>query len=332
MRIVVDAMGSDDHPAPDVAGAVLAAREFGDTLILVGDKTKIEVALAGQNTAGLSLEVVHASQSISMEDKPSQIIKSKPDSSMHAGLALVKNGQADAFVSAGNTGAILAIAMLRQVGLGRIPGIKRPAMGVIFPTKTHPLLIDNGANTDCRPDYLLQFGMMGSLYVERVLKIEKPRVALISNGEEEGKGNLLIKETIPLLAASGLNYVGNIEPKQFMQGAADVGVTDGFTGNLVMKTAEAIASYMSATIRDELMANPLTILGGLLTRSAFKRVRAHLNPDEVGGAPLLGVNGVVIIAHGRSSAYAIKQAIGQARRVVENQVVEAITSGIASDR
>jgi glycerol-3-phosphate acyltransferase PlsX len=330
MRIVVDAMGSDDHPAPDVAGAVWAAREFGDTIILVGDKAKIEAELAGQNSAGLSLEVVHASQSISMEDKPSQIVKSKPDSSMHVGMQLVKEGQANAFVSAGNTGAILAIAMLRQVGLGRIPGIKRPAMGVIFPTKTHPLLIDNGANTDCRPDYLLQFGMMGSLYVERVLKIEKPRVALISNGEEEGKGNLLIKETIPLLAASGLNYVGNIEPKQFMQGAADVGVTDGFTGNLVMKTAEAIASYMSATIRDELMANPLTILGGLLTRSAFKRVRAHLNPDEVGGAPLLGVNGVVIIAHGRSSAYAIKQAIGQARRVVENQVVEAITSGIAS--
>ncbi len=331
MRIVVDAMGSDDHPTPDVTGAVWAAREFGDTIILVGDKTKIEAELANQKTAGLSLEIVHASQAITMTDKPSQVVKSKRDSSMHVGLGLVKNGQADAFVSAGNTGAILGVAMLRQVGLGRIPGVQRPAMGVIFPTKQRPLLIDNGANTDCSPEYLLQFGLMGSLYVERVLKIEKPRVALISNGEEEGKGNLLIKETIPLLAASGLNYVGNIEPKQFMQGAADVGVTDGFTGNLVMKTAEAIASYMSSTIRDELMANPLTILGGLLTRSAFKRVRAHLNPDEVGGAPLLGVNGVVIIAHGRSNAFAIKQAIGQARRVVENQVVEAITSGIASE-
>jgi glycerol-3-phosphate acyltransferase PlsX len=157
-------------------------------------------------------------------------------------------------------------------------------------------------------------------------------VALISNGEEEGKGNELIKETIPLMTASGLNYVGNIEPKQFMQGAADVGVTDGFTGNLIMKTAESIASYMSGIIRDELMANPISILGGLLTRSAFKRVRGHLNPDEVGGAPLLGVNGVVIVAHGRSNAYAIKQAIGQARRIVENQVVAAITSGIASER
>lgn len=330
MRIVVDAMGSDDHPVPDVDGAVQAAREFGDTIILVGDQTHIEIELAKQNTAGLSLEVVHAGEVITMEDKPSQVVKSKRDSSMHVGLALVRDGQADAFVSAGNTGGILGVAMLRQVGLGRIPGIKRPALGVIFPTKDRPMLIDNGANADCRPDYLLQFGLMGSLFVERVLDIEKPRVALISNGEEEGKGNALIKEAIPLLAASHLNYVGNIEPKEFMQGKADVGVTDGFTGNLIMKTAESIASYMSNIIRDELMANPLTILGGLLTRSAFKRVRGHLNPDEVGGAPLLGVNGVVIIAHGRSNAYAIKQAIGQARRMVKNEVVEAITSGIAN--
>ena len=328
MRIVVDAMGSDDHPKPDVAGAVEAAREFGDTIILVGDEAQIKAELATQNSSGLSLEIVHASEAISMEDKPSKIVKSKPNSSMHVGMSLVKNGQADAFVSAGNTGAILAVAMLRQVGLGRIPGIKRPALGVIFPTKHRPMLIDNGANADCRPEYLLQFGIMGSLYVERVLKIKNPRVALISNGEEEGKGNTLIKETIPMLAASGLNYVGNIEPKEFMQGIAEVGVVDGFTGNLIMKTAESIASYMTGIIREELTANPISMLGGLLTRSAFKRVRGHLNPDEVGGAPLLGVNGVVIIAHGRSNAYAIKQAIGQARRVAQNEVVEAITTGI----
>jgi phosphate acyltransferase len=330
MRIVVDAMGSDGHPGPDVTAAVMAARQFGDTIILVGDKAKIEAELATQNTTDLSLEIVHAAEAISMEDKPSKVVKSKRESSLHVGLALVKDGQADAFVSAGNTGAILGVAMLRQVGLGRIPGIMRPALGVIFPIKHRPMLIDNGANTDCRPDYLYQFGLMGSLFVERVLKVERPRVALISNGEEEGKGNSLIKETIPLLAASGLNYIGNIEPKEFLQGAADVGVTDGFTGNLIMKTAESIASYMSVIIREELMATPLTKFGGLLARSAFKRVRAHMNPDEVGGATLLGVNGVVIIAHGRSNAYAIKQAVGQARRMVENQVVEAITSGVAS--
>jgi glycerol-3-phosphate acyltransferase PlsX len=171
---------------------------------------------------------------------------------------------------------------------------------------------------------------MGSLYVERVLKLSRPRVALISNGEEEGKGNLLIKESAPLLAGSGLNYVGNIEPKEFVSGAAEVGITDGFTGNIMMKTAEAVAGYMSDTIRESLMANPLTMLGGLLARPAFKRVRQQLDPDEVGGAPLLGVNGVVIIAHGRSNAYAIKQAVGQARRLVEQRVVEAIAQGIAS--
>ena len=328
MRIVVDAMGSDNHPEPDVAGGVLAAREFGDTIIFVGDQAQIESVLAEQNTNGLSIEVKHASQAISMEDKPSDIVKGKPDSSVHVGISLVSAGEADAFVSAGNTGGILAVAMLRKVGLGRIPGIKRPALGVIFPTQGNPLLIDNGANADCKPEYLLQFGLMGSLYVERALGIENPRVGLISNGEEEGKGNSLIKEAIPLLANSGLNYIGNIEPKQFMAGEADVGVTDGFTGNLMLKTAESIASYMSGVIRDALMANPITILGGLLTKSAFAKVREQLSSEEVGGAPLLGVNGVVIVGHGRSNAYAVKQAVGQARRIVENDVVAAIKAGL----
>ena len=330
MRIVVDGMGSDNHPNADVQGAVDAAREFGDTIILVGDEAQLNAELEKLDTSGLSLEVKHASQAINMTDKPSQIIKGKPDSSMHVGINLVKSGAADAFVSAGHTGAILGIAMLRKVGLGRIAGIKRPAMGAIFPTKERPLLIDNGTNPDCKPEYMLQFGIMGSLYVERVLGTKNPRVALISNGEEEGKGNELVKKAIPLLANSHLNYIGNIEPKEFLAGEADVGVVDGFTGNLIMKTAESIASYMSVLIRDEMMSNPLTILGGLLTRPVFKRIRGYLNSDEVGGVPLLGVNGVVVIAHGRSNAYAIKQAIGQARMVVENNVVQAITEGLKS--
>lgn len=331
MKIAVDAMGSDDNPGPDVAGAVLAAREFGDTMILVGVQSQIEAELAKQDTAGLSIEVKHANQQIVMTDKPSDIVKGKPESSMHVGMGLVKNGEADAFVTAGNTGGALAVAMLRQVGLGRIPGVKRPALGVIFPIETRPLLIDNGANADCKPDYLLQFGLMGSLYVERVLGVHNPRVALISNGEEEGKGNSLIKETIPLMQTSGLNYVGNIEPKEFIKGGADVGVTDGFTGNIIIKTAEAIASYMNGLIRTEIKASPLTTLGGLLAKPAFSRVKSRLDPDEVGGAPLLGVNGVVIVAHGRSNAYAIKQAIGQARRIVEKQVVEAIRTGLRTE-
>ena len=325
MRIVVDAMGSDDHPGPDVAGAVMAARESGDAIILVGDQPRVEAELAAHNTGGLKIEVRHAAEAIGMKDAPSAAARDKRQSSMHVGLGLLRSGEAEAFVSAGNTGGILAVATLRQTGVGRIPGVLRPAMGVIFPIESKPLLIDNGANSDAKPEYLLQFGLMGSVYVERMLGIDRPRVALISNGEEEGKGNQLIKETIPLLEASGLNYVGNIEPKEFVRGAADVAVTDGFTGNIMMKTAEAVAGYMSDTIRKYIMAGTLTKLGGALARPALRRVRDQLNPDEVGGAPLLGVNGVVIIAHGRSNAYAIRQAIGQARRVAERGIVAAIT-------
>ncbi len=329
MRIVIDAMGSDNHPEPDVVGAVEAAREFGDTLILTGDENQINQILSQQDTAGLDIQVKHASQAIGMTDKPSDVVKSKPDSSVHVGLKLVKDGEADAFVSMGNTGAILGIAMLRPVGLGRIKGIKRPSIGVIFPIKEQPFLIDNGTNAECKPEYLLQFGMMGSLYVERMRGISNPRVGLISNGEEEGKGTELIREAGPLLAASGLNYVGNVEPKEFMFGGVDVAVCDGFTGNILMKTAEAIAKYMSEEIRMQIQSNPITAVGGLLAKPAFAKVREQLDPEEIGGAPLLGVNGVVIIGHGRSSAYAVKQAVGQARRMVENKVVEAITTGLS---
>ena len=328
MRIVVDAMGSDNHPVPDVVGAVEAAREFGDTLILTGDEAQIAGVLSQQNTTGLDIQIKHASQAIGMTDKPSDVVKSKPDSSVHMGLKLVKDGEADAFVSMGNTGAILGIAMLRPVGLGRIRGIKRPSIGVIFPIKEQPFLIDNGTNAECKPEYLLQFGIMGSLYVERMRGIKNPRVGLISNGEEEGKGTALIREAMPLLAASGLNYIRRVEPKEFVFGGVDVVVCDGFTGNILMKTAEAIARYMSNELREQIQSGPITAVGGLLAKPAFAKVRKQLDPEEVGGAPLLGVNGVVIIGHGRSSAYAVKQAVGQARRMVENQVVEAITTGL----
>lgn len=328
MRIVVDAMGSDNNPGPDVAGSVLAAREYGDTIILVGDETLIHSELAKYDTNGLSIEIVHADQVITMEDKPSLVLREKKDSSMHVGINLVRSGEADAFVTAGNTGAVLGIAMLRNVGLGRIPGIKRPALGVNFPTPERPFLIDNGANADCKPEFLLQFGIMGSIYVERVLGIENPRVGLISNGEEEGKGNSLIQEASPLLADSGLNFIGNIEPKEFMRGVADVAVADGFTGNILMKTAEAVSSYMADLIRTYMKANPIAAVGGLLSRSVFSQVKAHLNPDEVGGAPLLGVNGAVIVGHGRSNEIAIKHAIAQAHMLVQHNIVEAISAGI----
>ncbi len=328
MRIVVDAMGSDNHPTPDVEGAVLAAKEFDITIILVGNEARINAELNKYNTTGLTVNIQHTDEKVTMEDIPSRVVREKKESSMHVGINLVKRGEADAFVTAGNSGAALVIAMLRNLGLGRIPGIKRPALGVIFPTRERPLLIDNGANADCKAEFLYQFGVMGSLYVERVLGIKSPRVALISNGEEEGKGNQLIKEAIPLLENSELNYIGNIEPKEFMYGATDVAVTDGFTGNIMMKMAETTARYMSDLLKENIKANPIALVGGLLTKSAFGKVRKVLDPNEVGGAPLLGVNGVVIIGHGRSNAYAIKQAVGQAKRVAENDIVTAIAEGI----
>lgn len=328
MRIVIDAMGSDNNPQPDVAGAVLAAREFGDSIILVGDQAIVEAELAKHDTAGLTIEVHHAPQTIVMTDKPSRVIREKRESSIHIGMNLVKTGVGDAFVTAGHTGATLGIAMLRSVGLGRIPGIKRPALGVVFPTRGQPLLIDNGANADCKPEYLLQFGIMGSLYMEKVRGIQSPRVALLSNGEEEGKGSNLVRATTPLLVNSGLNFIGNIEPKEFLQEKADVIVMDGFTGNIMMKTAEAIGSYMSGLIRESIKASPITMLGGLLAKPAFAEVRKHLDPDEVGGAPLLGVNGAVVVGHGSSTPYAIKQAVGQARKLVSEGVVKAISDGL----
>ncbi len=326
MRIAVDAMGSDAHPEPDVAGSIMAAREFGDDIILVGDKERIEAEVSKHDTTGLAIDVEHASQVIGMHEEPAKASRAKKDSSMHVGMRLVKEGEADAFVSAGNTGGVLAVATLHT--LRRIEGVIRPALGTFFPIKERPMIIDFGANADCRPEYLYQFGVMGSIYVEHLRGIERPRVALLSNGEEEGKGNALVKETIPLLANSDLNYVGNVEPKEFFGGHVDVGVTDGFSGNLIIKTAESIAAYLSDTIRDELAAGPRTIIGGLLARPAFARVRRKLDPNEVGGAPLLGVNGVVILMHGRSNAYAIKQAIGQARLAVEQDIVGAIRDGL----
>lgn len=328
MRIAVDAMGSDNCPEPDVAGAVAAARTLNETIILVGDQQKIEAQLAELETADLKIEIQHASEAVVMTDIPSEVVKSKPNSSMHVGVQMVKNKEADAFVTVGHTGAILGIAMLRQTGLGRISGVKRPALGLIYPIGDQPFLIDNGANANCRPEHLLQFGIMGSLFVEKMLDVESPRVALISNGEEEGKGNSLIQESIPLFEQSGLNYIGNIEPKEFVAGEADVAVTDGFTGNMMLKTAEAVAHYISDALRDNMMANPRTMLGGLLARPAFGRLRQQLNPDEVGGAPLLGLNGVVIVGHGRSNDVAVKHAILQAHQIVENKIVEAITDGI----
>ncbi|MBZ0291453.1 MAG: phosphate acyltransferase PlsX, partial [Anaerolineae bacterium] len=245
MRIAVDAMGSDENPKPDVGGSVLAAREYGYTILMVGDKQTIESELEQHEVSGLNVEVVHAEEAVTMEDKPTSVGKSKPGSSMHIGMGLVRDGHADAFVSMGNTGAALAIATLHT--LRRIPGVKRPALSGVYPLSGKRLVIlDVGANADSKPEWLVQFALMGSIYANRVLGIASPKVALLSNGEEEGKGNADIKAaSATLRELSSMNYIGNIEPKEIVGGVADVIVADGFVGNIFVKTFEASTSFLS---------------------------------------------------------------------------------------
>lgn len=320
MRIVVDAMGSDAHPVPDIDGAVQAANEFGDEIILVGDEQIIKPELAKHNTP---LEIIHAPDVITMKDKPSQVGRGKPNSSIHVGTGLVRDGQAEAFVSVGNTGAILAISTLQT--LKRIPGVTRPALTTMIVLAGRPIvLVDIGANADSKPDLLLQFAIMGSIYAENALKLQNPRVALLSNGEEEGKGNELIRESAERLANSPLNFVGNAEPKEVLGGEVDVMVADGFVGNIFIKTMEAFGATLFEILNIQLRADARSSVGGLLARPALRRVYKEVDPFEVGGAPLLGVNGVVIIGHGRTNALGMKNAIRQARRAVEGQIVDAI--------
>lgn len=332
MRIALDAMGSDEFPVPDVAGAVLAAQEYRVTVILVGDETRIKTELAKHDTAGLSIEIVHASQNITMEDKPSDSAKNKPDSSIHVGMGLVEAGQADAFVSCGNTGAILAVATLYK--LRRIRGIQRATLATVIPFSAGPIILtDLGANADCRPEMLLQFAQMTSLYARLALKQAHPRVALISNGEEEGKGNALIHETGPLLAADPkLNFIGNIEPKEMVSGKADVIVADGFVGNIITKTLEAMGTALFRAIRSEVKSSLKAKIGALFMRSSFQKIYKQHDPAEIGGGLLLGVNGLVIVGHGRSDANAVKNAIRQAIQGVEINIVEAIRGELGTPK
>jgi len=327
MRIVLDAMGGDHAPEVVVEGGVMAAREYGIEVVLVGPQEVIEAELAKHDTAGLSLPVVHASQVIEMTDEPSMAARKKKDSSMVVGMNLVKNGEADAFTTAGNSGGALAAALFR---LGRVKGIKRPALSTVFPTRKGLCFIsDVGANTDCKPIYLLQFGIMGSAYAERVLGIPNPRVGIVSTGEEEGKGSILVKETFKLLKESDLNFIGNVEGKDIPAGLADVVVTDGFSGNVVIKLSEGVVSLLMRVMEEEIKRRPMAVLGALLAKSALREVKSRLDYSEYGGAPLLGVDGVVIIGHGRSNAKAIKNMVRVGKEAVEKGMLEAIKEGIA---
>jgi glycerol-3-phosphate acyltransferase PlsX len=248
---------------------------------------------------------------------------------MHVGMSLVRDGQAEAFVTMGNTGAAMAVATLSV--LHRIRGVKRPALSTIFPLRgRHMVLLDVGANADSKPEWLAQFAMMGSIYASNTLGLPQPRVGLLSNGEEASKGTELVRESANLIRQLPLNFIGNMEPKEIFAGMADVVVGDGFTGNLLIKTYEASTRYLANVIRDEVKADVLSMLGGLLLRPALARVRRIVDTVEVGGAPLLGVQGVVIIGHGRSNGVAVRHAIRQARQAVEGQIIEAISAQFAS--
>ena len=330
MHIALDAMGTDSRPLSDVAGGVLAANEFGDTIVLVGNKSKIEAELKNHDISACKVVILHAPDDIAMDEKPTDVIKSKASSSIHVALDAVKTGDVDAFVTMGNTGAVHALATLKT--LRRIPGVKRPVLTALFTVNNHRMIfLDVGANTDVKAEWVTQFAVMGSIYAEKVLNCTTPRIALLSNGAEEIKGNLLIREAAELLRRSKMNFVGNVEPVQLMTSVADVVVMDGFVGNIVLKMFEATTHYVATLIRQEFRNDAFSMLGGALARPAFNRIRKRVDTSEIGGAPLLGVNGVVIIGHGQNSAIGIKNAIKQARTAVQENVIGAIRSGIAQE-
>lgn len=326
MKIVLDAMGSDGYPEPELVAAVKAAETWGEEILLVGKESMLAPRLVELNNQKAPVRIVDAPDVLEMDEKPVEAARRKPRNSMAVGLELVKNGEGDAFVSAGNTGGVMfnAIRTLR-----RIEGVQRPALTMLFPVKGgKAAVIDTGANVDCRPEFLLQFAIMANIYVQKVLKIEKPRVGLLSNGEEAGKGTQLVKETYPLLAQSGLNFIGNIEGKEIFNGSVDVVVTDGFTGNVLLKSSEAIGKFLLDTIKEQLMSSTLSKIGGMLVKPSLKGVKKLLDPSEVGAAPMLGVDGLVLVAHGRSDAKAMFSSVRAARQLVEANMLDALRVAI----
>jgi phosphate acyltransferase len=327
MRIVLDAMGSDNCPEPEIQASIEAAKLFGDEIILVGPEELLKPLVMASNAR---IRLVNATDIITMEDKGMALaLKAKRTNSrttMAIGIDLVKNGEADAFVTAGNTGGALATAFFR---LGTISGVERPALTATFPVyHSRCVVLDIGANPDCKPEHLLQFAIMGSVYANKVRQISNPRVGLLSNGEEGGKGNELVKAAYYLLKESKLNFIGNVEGKELYNGAADVVVTDGFTGNVLLKSSEAVAKLLITLIKEELKSGAITSLGALLAKPAFSRIKSIMDPDDTGAAPLLGVNGLVFIGHGRSNSHALVSAIKVARQAVEVKTLTAIKEAL----
>jgi len=327
-RVALDAMGGDRGPVVNIEGAVAAARELGLSILLVGNEEELSRSLRRHSTNGLGITICHAPETVGMNESPSAALRKKKHSSIRVGLELVKRGEADAFISAGNTGAVMATAM---VTLGSLPGVERPAIALIVPTlRGQSILLDAGANADCKPRHLLQFAIMGDIYARQVMGKTSPTVGLLSIGEEESKGNELTREAFKELEEQrSLNFTGNVEGREVFSGAADIIVCDGFTGNIALKISESAAEFFTVLLKEELEKGLVGKLGALLTRGAFRRFKKRVDYTEYGGAPLLGVGGMCIISHGRSTAKAIKNAIRVAAECVENKVIEHIRKGIA---
>ncbi|MFC1517081.1 phosphate acyltransferase PlsX [Candidatus Margulisiibacteriota bacterium] len=322
MRIAVDALGGDYAPHEIVKGAVQACKEMPDCqIILSGDEAKIKKELA-QYPVQKNISIVHAPENISMEESPLQAVRQKKDASINVGLKLVKEKKADGFISAGNTGAVMAAALLT---LGRIGGIERPAIATVFPTKKdNAVVLDIGANSDCRPNQLVQFAQMGSLYAQKVLDKADPTVGLLSIGEEDEKGNELTVATNALLKTAPVNFTGNIEGKDIFDGVADVVVCDGFVGNVVLKMAEGMMATVLTIMKSFVKKNIFAFIGAILMLPVFKKFKKKFDYNEYGGAPLLGVDGICVITHGRAKAKAIKNAIRAVRVAAEHNLLEAM--------
>lgn len=327
MKIAVDAMGGDLAPAAVVEGALKAVREYNLEVLLVGRTDQINPLLDQLGAPHAGVEVVDAPDVVEMHDEPAQAVRRKKGASLVVCANLVKEGRAAAMFSAGNTGAAVAVATLR---LGRIPGIDRPAIASILPNRTGwTVLLDAGATKDGEPHFLLQNALMGSIYAHELLNISNPRVGLMNIGEEEGKGNKLVREAFPLLQGAPIHFIGNVEGPDLFNGRVDVAVCDGFTGNVILKVGEGVADLIMNLIRDEVDRQPILKIPAALIKPAFSRIKRRTDYGERGGAPLLGVNGVCIIGHGRSNPLAIANAIRTAGEAVRHGIIDKIRDRVA---
>jgi glycerol-3-phosphate acyltransferase PlsX len=329
MRIAIDAMGGDVAPRNIVGGAVLAARRLGVGLLLVGRASAVEAELERHGgRRGLDIEIRDAAEVVGMGEAPAAALRRKPGASIRIAADAVAAGEAAALFSAGNTGATVVAA---HAALGMLPGVDRPALATTIPTRGQPaVLLDSGATVGCRPAHLAQFAMMGAMFARLALGIAQPRVALLSIGEEETKGTELTREAYRLLKAAPLQFTGNIEARDVYSGHADVIVCDGFTGNVVLKVSEGLVETVDALLREELRGTVTTRLGYLLSRRAFLRFRRRVDYSEYGGAPLLGVNGLCVVGHGRSSAKAVRNAVAMAARFAGDDFAQRLRQEIAS--